>query len=209
MLSPTTHLRVCCQSANIYGHHILSVIRYSTIKTSGCLFFPAALWKKQSVCAECKIMHSVTDIKVMHTTYSGQLRSMSCTVAYIWSPVPPQYHRDHWYLLIWYDLADKFNIWHEAKHSLKRRGGWLTLRDALCPVTLGCRLRVRVSEMRLNPGNEYGKPALCRWHQATPSTRKEVSILQSEAQNSSPLTDWPCAMSHRGPTDGCSLWALY
>lgn len=37
--------------------------------------------------------------------------------------------------------------------------------------TFGCRLRVCVREMRLNPRNEYGKSTLCRWHQATPSPR--------------------------------------
>ena len=58
--------------------------------------------------------------------------------------------------------------------SVMKRREWLTLIERerrFMSRTVGCRLRVRVSEMRLNPRYEYGKSTLCRWHQATPSTK--------------------------------------
>lgn len=90
------------------------------------------------------------------------------------------------------------SIWPCRKiHDLKQRKRvcWerrerAYLRRRFLSCTLGCRLRVRVSEIRQNPGTGYGKSAVCRWHKSHAFHQYQGLFIGIDPPRKSDLTDW-------------------
>lgn len=84
--------------------------------------------------------------------YTSQLgRVMYCTIAYIGRPARPRGHQS---LLTWFDLADKFSIWHGREHGVVMSRMTYLERRFMSRKLRGCRLRVRVGEIRLEMNME-------------------------------------------------------